>query len=143
MYRVKNITQYSSSKIWATVAHGADVRASYPARTKSHETGLQLMSTSNAENAPRRNKNGKKKEKKFEKVDISLQELQKKAITKVPAAAAKSDSEKKASKKIPAAKGRKEKKREMIKELIKNTEDVSINSQFFISFLLLLDTICV
>ena len=137
MYRVKNITHYSSSKIWATVAHGADVTASYPVRAKSHETGLQSMTNVNAENTPRRSKKGNKKEKKSKKIDIPLQELPKKAITEVPAVPAKSDHEKKDSKKTPSAKGRKGKKREKIKELIKNTEDVRINSPFgFLSYYL-------
>ena len=126
MYRVKNLTHYSSSKIWATVAHGGDVMASYPARAKSHETGLQSMGNTKTENAPRRKKKGTKKEKKSEKIDIPLQEVPKKAFAAVPAdTALKSDQEKKSSKKT--AKRRKRKKQKKVKELIKNTGDVCIN----------------
>ena len=127
MYRVKNLTHYSSSKIWATVAHGGDVMASYPARAKSHETGLQSMANTKTENAPRRKKKGtKKEEKKSEKIDIPLQEVPKKAFAAVPAdGAPKSDQEKKDSKKT--AKRRKRKKQKKVKELIKNTGDVRIN----------------
>ena len=106
MYRVKNLTHYSSSKIWATVAHDGDVMASYPARAKSHETGLQSMGNTKTENTPRRKKKGTKKEKKPETIDIPLQEVPKKAFAAVPAdTAPKSDQEKKSSKR-PQSEGK-------------------------------------
>ena len=136
MYRVKNLTHYSSSKIWDTVAHGGDVMASYPARAKSHETGLQSMGNTKTENAPRRKKKGTKKEKKTEKIDIPLQEVPKKTFAAVPVdTAPKSDQEKKSSKK-KTTRRRKRKKQKKVKELIKNTGDVCINLYFFFPLLL-------
>ena len=99
--------------------------ASYPARAKSHETGLQSMGNTKTENAPRRKKKGTKKEKKVEKIDIPLQEVPKEARKAVPVVTPKSDHEKKDSKKT--AKRRKRKKQKKVKELIKNTGDVCIN----------------